>query len=240
MTTSLLSSKEMPFWESGSIYIVRAGSRAYGTNLPSSDEDIRGVCIPPAEYIIGLKQWEQHEDKGHDRTIYGLHKFVRLALNCNPNIIELLHVREEDILHITESGRRLRRFAPRFLSKRAFKTFGGYAFAQLQLIHKGKTARHGSHVGLVGQHGWDTKNGLHLIRLLRMGVEILRTGQVHTYRPDRTELLDIRHGRWSLDQMLAESDRLNAELKAAYEASFLPDEPDYRSPARKPMPSGVG
>lgn len=219
----------IPFWESRAIYIVRAGSHAYGTNLPTSDEDTRGVCVPPADYLIGLKDWEQHEDKTIDRTIYGLHKFVRLALNCNPNIIELLHVREEDILLITEAGRRLRKFAPRFLSKRAFKTFGGYAVAQLQLIHKGKTARHGSHAGLVEQFGFDCKNGMHLIRLLRMGIEILRFGGVYTYRPDRAELLEIRQGKWSLERVLAEAARLDTALKAAYEASALPEEPDFEA-----------
>lgn len=216
-----------PFWETRAIYVVRSGSHAYGTNVPTSDEDTRGVCIPPAEYILGLNEWEQHEDKTCDTTIYGLHKFVRLALNCNPNIIEILHVREQDILTITPAGHRLREAAPIFLSKRAFKTFGGYAYSQLQLLHKGKTARHGSHAGLVEQFGFDAKNAMHLIRLLRMGLEILNTGEVHTYRPDHLELLGIRQGSWPLEKVLSEAERMDGELKTAAEKSSLPDEPDF-------------
>ena len=218
-----------PFWEARAIYVVRSGSHAYGTNLPTSDEDSRGVCIPPADYILGLKRFEQFEDPERDRTIYSLHKFVNLALNCNPNIIELLHVREQDILHMTLGGERLRDAADLFVTRRVFKTFGGYAFAQLQLLHKNKTARHGSHAGLVEQYGFDTKNALHLIRLLRMGVEILRTGEVNTYRPDREELLAIRQGEWPLERVLAEAARLDRELKQAHDTSRLPESPDFEA-----------
>lgn len=225
----------MNFWEERAIYVVRSGSHAYGTNLPTSDEDTRGVCIPPAEYLIGLKQWEQYEDKNRDRTIYSLHKFVRLALQCNPNIIELLYVRPHDIVHTTEAGRALRWGRSMFLSKLAFKTFGGYAVAQLKILHRGRTARHGSHVGLVEEHGFDVKNALHLIRLLRMGVEVLSIGEVHTYRPDREELLEIRFGKWPLERVLAEADRLETELQSAFERSVLPDEPDFEAANRLVM-----
>jgi predicted nucleotidyltransferase len=215
------------FWETRAIYLVRSGSHAYGTNTPTSDVDTRGVCIPPDEYILGLREWEQFEDKERDTTIYSLHKFVRLALNCNPNIVELLHVRDEDILNTTESGRYLRDHRSLFVTKRAFKTFGGYAYAQLQMIQKGKTAKHGSHVGLVEQFGYDTKNAMHLIRILRMGCEILQSGLVQTFRPDHEELLSIRQGAWTMEQVLQETERLNERLKLAVETSPLPDEPPF-------------
>lgn len=220
---------ETPFWESKAIYVVRSGSHAYGTNLPASDEDTRGVCIPPSGYLIGLQNFEQHEDKSIDRVIYGLHKFVRLALQCNPNIIELLNVRSDDILHITEAGQRLRDKRHIFLSKRAFKTFGGYAIAQLKMLQKGKTAKHGSHVGLVERFGYDCKNAMHLIRLLRMGVEILQTGEIYTYRPDAHELLEIRRGEWALELVLREADRWDKALVKAHAESGLPEEPDFEA-----------
>lgn len=224
-----------PFWETRAIYVVRTGSHAYGTSTPASDQDTRGVCIPPAEYILGLKEWEQHEYADQDTTIYGLHKFVRLALNCNPNIIELLYVREQEILHITESGRRLCDAASLFLTRRAFKTFGRYAVAQLQAMHRGKTARHGSHVGLVETHGYDTKNAMHLIRLLRTGITLLRTGHVEVYRPDREELLSIRNGAWSLERVEQEAAQLEQALQEAYDQSPLPDEPDFDAANRLVM-----
>lgn len=217
----------MPFWEDRLIYLVRSGSHAYGTNIATSDEDTRGVCIPPAEYLIGLQNFEQHVSTKPDTTIFGLHKFARLALDCNPNIIELLHVRIDEVLHITPAGRRLRDNAHLFVTKRAFKTFGGYAMAQLKLLNHGKTARHGSHSDLVEKYGFDTKNATHLIRLLKMGVEILHLGVVNTYRKDRDELLAIRHGEWSLERVLSEAAVLDEMLKWAHEKSTLPEHPPF-------------
>jgi predicted nucleotidyltransferase len=82
-----------PFWETNLICKVVAGSQAYGLDTPESDLDVRGVCIPPKRYLLGLsafEQWEQQDDVG-DTVIYALTKFVHLALACNPNIIELLY-----------------------------------------------------------------------------------------------------------------------------------------------------
>ena len=47
---------------------------------------------------------------------------------------------------------------------------------------------------LEAQFGYDTKHGAHLVRLLRMGMEIAETGKVHVWRGDRDadELAAIR------------------------------------------------
>lgn len=74
--------------------------------------------------------------------------------------------------------------------------------------------------------GYDTKNAQHLVRLLRMAVEIARDGVVHVERGDRDELLAIRAGAWSYDQLVGEADRLLGAAHDAAEVSTLPDEPD--------------
>ena len=30
--------------------LVRTGSHAYGTNIETSDEDFKGICVPPESY----------------------------------------------------------------------------------------------------------------------------------------------------------------------------------------------
>ena len=57
---------------------------------------------------------------------------------------------------------------------------------------------------LEAAHGYDTKHGAHLVRLLRMGREIVETGSVHVWRGDRDadELLAIRAGAWSYDRLM--------------------------------------
>jgi hypothetical protein len=79
---------------------------------------------------------------------------------------------------------------------------------------------------LVAQHGYDTKNAAHLIRLLRMGVEFLRDGELQVTRPDASELLAIKHGEWTLERVKLEAERLFRHAEDAHAASTLPDKPD--------------
>ena len=117
------------------IYRCVAGSRAYGTNLPGSDFDVRGVFIAPPEYVIGcLKAIEQVKLPEEDTVIYELAKFVKLAVACSPNIIELLFTGEENILFIDPAFAKLREHRHLFLSKKAKFTFSGYAMAQMKRI----------------------------------------------------------------------------------------------------------
>jgi predicted nucleotidyltransferase len=124
------------FWETHLIYKVVAGSQAYGLAREGSDVDIRGVCIPPKPYLLGLSEFEQFESPAHDVVIFALRKFVRLALGCNPNIIEILHVEPQHVLFINSFGERLRAAREIFLTRRAAETFSSYAIAQLRRLER--------------------------------------------------------------------------------------------------------
>jgi predicted nucleotidyltransferase len=115
-------------------YVVVAGSHAYGTATPSSDVDIRGVFVAPVECYTGLDTIEQVEGPGQDTVFHEILKFIGLAAEANPNILELLFVDEEDVLHIGPLGRVLREHRKLFLSLRCLHSFSGYAFAQLKRI----------------------------------------------------------------------------------------------------------
>ena len=45
------------------VYLVTAGSHSYGTNIETSDVDVRGVCIPPKPYFLGFDRFDQSNDK---------------------------------------------------------------------------------------------------------------------------------------------------------------------------------
>lgn len=118
------------------IFMTRSGSHAYGTNIEGSDEDYRGVCIPPLRYHFGfVNQFEQQvQNEPVDKTVFALKKFAQLAADCNPNIIEVLFTDSSDYVVTTCWGDELIANREMFLSKKARHTFSGYAYSQLKRI----------------------------------------------------------------------------------------------------------
>lgn len=116
------------------LILTTAGSISYGTNVETSDTDIRGVTLEARQDIMGLSSFEQFEDRATDTVIYGLKKFISLCLNSNPNVLEILGTREDHLLVITKEGRLLRDNINLFLSKKAITSFGSYATAQIRRL----------------------------------------------------------------------------------------------------------
>lgn len=115
-------------------FICFGGSHAYGTNIETSDIDIRGVCLPNTDELIGLNKFYQEEQKDEDTdvVIYEFSKFVKLAMDNNPNVLEMLGNRE--YLIFNEVGEKLIKNASLFLSKKCIVTFMGYATSQLRRL----------------------------------------------------------------------------------------------------------
>lgn len=77
------------------------------------------------------------------------------------------------------------------------------------------------------QYGYDTKHGMHLVRLIRMGEEILTGKGVIVKRPDRDELLAIRNGAWTYEALLEWADAKLKVLDELYKTSTaIPSAPD--------------
>mgnify|MGYP002622158472 CR=1 FL=1 len=115
-------------------YLTISGSIAYGTNIATSDIDVRGFAVESMNTILTGKNFEQVEDLKTDTVIYGLRKFFKICAACNPNAIEMLGTKPEHILYIDDIGRKVRDNVENFLSKRAYATFVGYATAQLRRL----------------------------------------------------------------------------------------------------------
>lgn len=116
------------------ILLTTGGSHAYGTNVETSDLDIRGIAIERPEEIIGLLNFEQFENKETDTTIYGFRKFINLVSNANPNVLEMLGTKEEHLFKLSKEGKLLRDNVDIFFSKKVVHSFGGYATAQLRRL----------------------------------------------------------------------------------------------------------
>jgi uncharacterized protein len=110
-----------------------SGSRAYGTQLPTSDTDIKGVFVLPEEKFFGLSEVTQVNDERNDVVYYELKRFVDLLSKNNPNILEMLNSPADCILQKDPLFDVLT--TDLFLSKLCKSSFAGYAMSQIKKAH---------------------------------------------------------------------------------------------------------
>lgn len=117
------------------------GSHLYGLNTENSDEDHGGIYIEPLESIMGLGIGfpEVVCDKNNDETWYSFKKYMSLLLNSNPNILESLYVPKDKILYMHPVWEEVLKERDKFITKKCFGSFMGYAKTQLEKAYKLKS-----------------------------------------------------------------------------------------------------
>jgi len=108
-------------------FLTLGGSYSYGTNVETSDVDVRGCALNTPSDLLGLTNFEQVVHTQTDTTVYSFNKLIKLLLNCNPNTIEMLGCKPEHYFLLTDTGRMMIENRKLFMSKRAVHSFGGYA-----------------------------------------------------------------------------------------------------------------
>lgn len=116
------------------IFLTLGGSYFYGTNVETSDVDVRGCALNSPSDLLGLTSFEQVVNTQTDTTVYSFNKLVSLLLNCNPNTIEMLGCKPEHYFYLTDIGKEMIDNRKLFISKRAVQSFGGYATQQLRRL----------------------------------------------------------------------------------------------------------
>ena len=136
----LLKTKEYDFLRTDEhlgnniILLTLGGSWAYGTNIETSDVDIRGIALNSKEELLTNVNFEQRVNEATDTTIYSFNKIISLLSNVNPNTIEILGCKPEHYLYLSPIGKELLDNKDMFLSKRCVHAFAGYANAQLRRL----------------------------------------------------------------------------------------------------------
>jgi uncharacterized protein len=131
--------------ENNMILKARVGSHLFGTNTLDSDLDMEGIFIPPISVVFGLGQCKEvdlgkvsKDDTGRntseavDFKIREYREFVRLAIQNNPNILNILFVNEENTLYLRDAGFRLLEKAECFPHRKGLERFIGYAMSQMK------------------------------------------------------------------------------------------------------------
>jgi hypothetical protein len=105
--------------------------------------------------------------------------------------------------------------------------YSGYAYGQLKKLTTGafKGYMGEKRRKIVEQIGYDTKNAMTLIRILRDGQRLLIDGKMDTYRTkDKEFLLNIKKGQLSMDEIQKLADEEFHKNEEAYKLSTLPEE----------------
>jgi predicted nucleotidyltransferase len=216
------------------------GSYAQNTYIPNTDPnsiddiDLMTVYISPIEYYLGLGNGKDTIEKfigEWDVVNYEIRTFFKLLLRSNPNVITLLWIKPEHHLDVDfpEARDLILKNRNVFSSKLAYNSFVGYARGQAHKMenHAFEGYMGAKRKGLVEKFGYDTKNAAHLIRLMRMTIEFLNTGEMNVYRENDVNLLKaIKTGEYPLDEIKSWADSLFEEAHSAFEKSPLPNEPD--------------
>jgi len=202
------------------IYRCQVGSKAFGLASDDSDDDLRGIYLPPARLHWSLRRLpEQLEsaDGQRDEVYWELEKFLRLALKANPNVLETLWT--PLVLLADETARELRDMRRAFLSKHLYKTYSGYVLSQFRRMtnafkHKGT---------------YKPKHAMHLIRLLHSGIAALQTSEIRIDMAEhRDELLHIRNDALPFEEVKRRALELDEQFQQAFERTSLPEQPDYK------------
>jgi uncharacterized protein len=201
------------------IYRCVIGSRAYGLDNDTSDTDLRGIYLPPADLhwsLFGIP--EQLENEAKQECYWELQKFLMLALKANPNILECLY--SPLVEYAAPLAQDLIAARDMFLSKLIYQTYNGYVMAQFKLMN-----RH-----LEKQGAIKPKHAMHLIRLLISGITALREGYIPMrVEQHREELLAIRNGQMDWAEVGRWRVSLHKEFDAVFAQTRLPERPDYEA-----------
>lgn len=149
------------------------GSKAYGLDTADSDTDYMCVFQHRTQEFLGIIQPDssglQSSDGSNDYKAYEIAKFAKLALNCNPNIIELLWL--DEYLYLSNFGKMLIDNKIAFLSNDVRITHRGFATAELAKLEMLYTQNK-----LTDELKY--KKAKHFYRIIKQGTELLQTGKL--------------------------------------------------------------
>lgn len=205
-------------WVTDTNYEVIMGSMAYGANSEdgTSDMDIHAITVPSIEMVFPhltgwipgfgdhppkFENFQQHHidafEKNYDVAIYSIVRAFDLSADNNPNMLDMLWVPDNCVVHMDQIGEHLRKNRRHFLHKGAYHRFRGYAHQQF------KRLQNSPRKDLIEQYGYDTKFAYHVVRLALQAEQILESGDMD-FSMNSAFLKEVRKGRFDTVEALKE------------------------------------
>jgi predicted nucleotidyltransferase len=113
------------------IFKAIVGSQAYGTSVPTSDIDYKGIFIEDFDRFIGFGYRDQIQ-VNKDEMYFELTRFVRLAGSANPTVLELLFSPKDCVVITSPQYELLYENRQKFVTKACANSFSGYAIQQIK------------------------------------------------------------------------------------------------------------
>lgn len=238
--------KPPPFVSGGTQYLTVMGSQAYAVANNDSDLDVYGWCIPPKDMVFPhlrgeipgfgyqtqrFEQFQQHHvnekdhNKEYDLNIYSIIKYFQLVMDNNPNMIDSLFTDQTCVIKSTKLSDHVRDNRKVFLSKKAWHTFKGYAYAQMKKMRTKEANIDGARYHMIEKFGYDVKFAYHVVRLLNE-VEMIMEEHDLDLRRNNDQLKEIRAGQWTIDQVEQYFHIKEKTLEETYVKSTLRHKPD--------------
>lgn len=223
---------------------VVVGSTLHGTAVDDGleDLDLMAVVVERPRQFVGfapVDTWVHRtkpvgvrsEAGDTDLAVYGLRKYLGLALKGNPTVLLALFAPENFIRRNDVRGRQLQALAPYIVSRQAYSPFRGYMKQQHERLLGLRGQRNVTRPELVDKYGYDTKYAAHIVRLGLQGEELLLTGRMTLpmREEQRALCVEIRTGNYTLaavSELILDAER---RLDGAVQASKLREKPDYKT-----------
>ena len=176
----------------------------------------RGVALQAFLDKNGLEQSNLGATKvNHTKGIYGVYgdptkQYKGIASSSNANELSVSSIEKEDRL-----------LAHLFFNQDAYSTYCKQYKEYWTWVEERNEERYKNTIA----HGknYDAKNMMHTLRLLLMAKEIAEVKKVKVWREDRDELLKVRSGEYSYQELLERAEVLYQQLPDLYAKSGLPE-----------------
>lgn len=176
----------------------------------------------PLLKFLEIKGWQQ-ENCGlvniqHMKDVYGLYYSDQLGFSG------VLRGKDSNDICLSSIPKETEQEALMYFNRNGYSTYCKEYREYWDWVDKRNDDRYEN----TKSHGknYDSKNMMHVFRLLEMAIEIGKEKKVNVKRPNRDFLLDIKAGKFEYDDLLKMADEKQSEMELAFENSTLPNEPD--------------
>ncbi len=215
------------------LYLTRVGSKIFGADVDTSDDDYAGFCKPSMDdlfpftnriYGFGslpsvFEQYQKehlvHDGKEFDLCVYSLVKVASMAYKGAPNATELLFCDNKHALITSPESDYIKSHAKYFVSKASCERMYGFAKAEYKKMLD-KDAM-----------GVDyTKSAYHVVRLFNQVKYLLTHGEL--VLDEHSSLLkNIRSGVYEFNEIVEMVDNIKNDIAFLEGGNKMPEYPDY-------------